>query len=82
MQYLLSQDELDELRARARRAPKLDDKQLQDLCSLIADGWIVEDGWYKGKAWGCIITTRKRDWYCDECVMREICPNPNKEWSK
>lgn len=83
MQYILSQEELDELKKKQRHEISENKSKLQKLCSKIADSWIVEEGWYKGKAWGCILTSmRKEEWYCDDCIMKSICPYDGKIWSK
>lgn len=89
MQYILSDEEFKALSARAnagdalvKRMPSV--KELQKLCSLVADHVPVEKGWYKGKAWGCILTTKKSgyEWYCDDCPAQNACPYPNKNWSQ
>jgi len=44
----------------------------------------VKWGWSKdeeAKPWGCI-HSQQEEWYCDSCPVQEICPEPDKEWSK
>jgi len=84
MQYILSQEEYDELRKKRNREWALTQKQLQKLCTKIADEMPVKWGWGEPddpKPWGCILST-KHEWYCDKCPVQEICPSPNKSWSK
>lgn len=84
MQYLLTQEEYDALRARQQHEIKLSQAKLQKLCTKIADTMPVKWGWSKdeeAKPWGCILT-EKHEHYCDKCPVQEICPEPDKEWSK
>jgi hypothetical protein len=55
--------------------------KLQEFCTMIANTVPVAKGWYKGKVWECILTL-DREWYCDDCPARNVCPHPNKHWSK
>lgn len=84
MQYILTQDELDAHRSQvadAKRLPSV--KELQTFCSMVADTLPVAKGWYKGKAWGCILTKNKdKEWYCDDCPAAKICPYQSKHWSQ
>lgn len=82
MQYILSEEEM------AAHHKKLDEsrhlpttKELQKFCTMVADNMLVKQGWYKGKAWGCILT-RKEEWYCDDCPAKDICPYTSKHWSQ
>lgn len=84
MQYLLTQEEYDALRARQQHEIELSTKKLQKLCTKIADTMPVKWGWSKdeeAKPWGCI-HSQQEEWYCDSCPVQEICPEPDKEWSK
>jgi len=83
MQFILSQEELDALKAKQKEEIKLSRKKLQALCTLISDTMPVDWGWGDGnpKPWGCIVT-RKEEWYCDKCPVIEICPKEYKHWSK
>lgn len=86
MQYILSEDEYKELVEYKRRClivDKLIGKDLhglQTLCEMVANHVPVEDGWYKGKSWGCIHTVGD-EWYCDDCPAKKMCPS-GKNWSK
>lgn len=82
MQYILSQEEYDELQNRNKTLSKLPTvNELQAFCTLVANTMPVQDGWYKDRVWGCILT-RKGEWYCDDCPAKDICPNQFKNWSK
>lgn len=81
MMYILTQKEFDELQLKKKQITKDDQKVLQDLCTRVADSEILTKGWMKGKPWGCI-KTKNYEWYCDDCPVRNVCPEPYKEWSK
>lgn len=84
MQYLLSQEEMDKARSEAELLRKLPTiEKLQKFCTFVSDNMVLTDGWRKGSAWGCILSQEnRRDWYCDDCPARQICPYPGKEFSK
>ena len=82
MQYLLTQEEIEEQRAKndaLDRLPAVED--LQVFCTFVADNLVLPSGWKEGQKWGCILTV-KREWYCDDCPAMKVCPHPNKQWSK
>ena len=83
MQYILSQEEYDALRKKQEKEISLSEKKLQKLCTEIADTMPIQWGWGQPepKPWGCIFT-QEDDWYCDQCPVQDICPNPYKHWSK
>ena len=86
MQYVLTQEEYDELRAKQTLDLGMQKDRLQTLCTLIADTMPVKWGWSKDeepKPWGCVLTAAKYhdEWYCDSCPVQDICP-ADKEWSK
>lgn len=84
MQYILTQEEYDAMRAKQKLALDLDKQNLQALCTKIADEMpVVWRGWSdaQAKPWGCILS-KSRDWYCDSCPVQKICPEQFKEWSK
>jgi len=85
MQYILSEEEYNSLLERAERGRKMPpDKDLQRLCTTIADTMPVKWGWSKPdepRPWGCYMSQPNRDWYCDKCPVAGICPAP-KHWSK
>ena len=86
MQYILTEEEFNHLQAQAKKADRfrINDTQLQELCSEIANNMPVVWGWgseAEVKPWGCILT-ESGEWYCDQCPVSKICPHPHKEWSK
>jgi len=84
MQYILTQEEYDALRARQQHEIEISRDKLQKLCTKIADTMPIKRSWDpKGEhsPWGCI-HTEKYEHYCDLCPVQEICPEPHKEWSK
>jgi len=86
MQYILTQEEFDELNKVKQHKFDVTTKQLQKLCTKIANEMPVTWGWGgpDPKPWGCIHTRLEDDneeWYCDECPVKSICPS-TKNWSK
>jgi hypothetical protein len=84
MQYVLTQEEYDALRARQEHEIKLSRAKLQKLCTKIADTMPVKRDWNpdgEPAPWGCVLT-EKYEHYCDHCPVQEICPYDDKEWSK
>jgi hypothetical protein len=83
MQYILTQEEYDELLARKRHHIELKTAKLQELCTKIADEMPVKWGWGgpDPKPWGCILSA-DCGWYCDQCPVQEICPCDTKDWSQ
>lgn len=84
MQYILSQEEYSNLLKKKEENSRLTKKKLQELCTDISDNLPIAITWASGlpkRPWGCIITA-KREHYCDECPVREICPNDHKNFSK
>ncbi len=82
MQYLLTQQEMDqqgEYMRRANQLPSIED--LQKFCTFVSDNLILKEGWKAGQIWGCILST-EREWYCDDCPAAKACPYPDKHWSK
>jgi hypothetical protein len=82
MMYILTQEEFDALQEKNDKILKDSKKILQDLCTRVANSEPLQEGWMKGKPWGCIITADDHEWYCDECPVQDLCPNEWKEWSK
>ena len=87
MQYILTQDEYDELR-RAQDVLATDKKaDLQKLCTDAANHIPVSPPWAQQSTpepWGCILNegVRIRAAYCDHCPARHVCPYDYKEWSQ
>lgn len=83
MQYILSQEEYDDLKARKSLDLKMEKKKLQELCTKIATTMPIKF-WGGGEArpWGCPKSGDSMMEYCDECPVQDICPNDYKEWSQ
>ena len=85
MQYLLTQEEYNKLQNEAARGRELpSDKELQELCTEIADTMPVLLSWRPAEEpspWGCIMTTKSTE-YCDHRPVKTICPNKEKKYSK
>lgn len=79
MQYLLSQEEFDELKAKAAILDTQTVATIQALCTKVAENMPVDVGG-KLKPWGCILP--RRSGVCDGCPVQEECPYPYKRWSK
>ena len=86
MQYLLTEEEYDELcksgvdyEASVRYA-------LQKACTLAAKHTPVVLSWAEAgapaKPWGCILDPESNPTYCDACPVQDLCPHDGKEWSK
>ena len=92
MMYVLTQEELDELKTNSKSIKLENTEKLQKLCTMLANTTPVRRSWDKGepKPWGCILNrsgARTEEGfmnprYCDYCPVREICPHPNQNYSK
>lgn len=85
MQYILTEEEYNSLRARQEFDIKIQRDKLQTLCTHIANTMPVTVKWFNDgqpTPWGCILTEDHGDHYCDECPVQDICPHEYKEWSK
>ena len=86
MKYILTQQEYDDLTRVKTLKIQEDTQGLQKLCTQIADTMPIVWGWGGSpdlpKPWGCILSKRNGSWYCDQCPVKDICPYPNKRWSK
>lgn len=92
MMYVLTQEEFDELKTVQKKAKHKNTKELQKLCTKIADEMPVVWGWGgpDPKPWGCVITKQEiaekqgyqDEWYCDNCPVQTICPSISKPYSK
>ena len=67
MQYILSQDEYDDLKAKQKLDLQMQNNHLQELCTKICDTMPVDWGWggrkndpNNIKPWGCILTVEKK----------------------
>jgi len=91
MQYLLTQEEFEELANRAVNAKKQLKEIFLELCQRLADSELCHKpyNWKEGEplvAYTCIKTRMKNGdtlgIYCDNCQLKKICPEINKRWSK
>lgn len=86
MQYILSEEEYNDLITKGKKREVVDKELIQKLCTLCADHIPVVPYWNKNnkdhipKPWGCILT--KGHGYCDCCPVQDDCPYEGKEWSK
>lgn len=83
MEYILSQEEYDELIKTKENGHSFIRNTLQDLCTKVADYMPIKWGWGgpDPKPWKCIISVEE-EWYCDQCPVQEVCPYEDKTWSK
>lgn len=84
MQYLLTEQEFENLNIRTNKVESENKEQLQRLCTLVADPMLITLPWDKdGKKipWTCILTNAHQE-YCDCCPVSTDCPSPYKNWSK
>lgn len=82
MQYILSEEEMSAIRAKAALLEKLPSREtLQAVCTKVCNEVILPDGRRAGSPWGCILTI-DGEWYCDDCPVEVICPYEHKELSK
>ena len=84
MQYLLTEQEYNDLITRGKKAEEKQKEILQDLCTKVADHMPVLWGWSKDekpKVWQCIHSV-EGEWYCDSCPVQKVCPEQYKHWSK
>lgn len=83
MQYILSEQEYNELTCRSGDKVRVDKKELQKLCTLAAKHAPAYRDWSKSEEpWGCIRDKDTNPGYCDECPAKSCCPSPSKEFSK
>ena len=83
MQYILNEEEYKTLNNKRSYEISLSKKKLQDLCTNIANHMPVQEGWYKGKPWKCILNDdMEYEWYCDDCPVQQICPYEYKSYSQ
>lgn len=85
MQYILTDIEYNELLSNKKETLKLGKKELQKLCTKIANEMPIAIPWDKNapkEPWKCRLGhTSDNDWYCDHCPVQSICP-ADKNWSK
>lgn len=85
MQYILSEEEYRDLVEATRKMEVKKDAIIMDLCRRIANTEPVKVSWRTtpgpNEPWGCI-HDRENEWYCDECPVRKVCPEKDKNLSK
>jgi hypothetical protein len=86
MQYLLSEQEYEELKSSAIKQRFRADAQLQEFCTLAAQHIPVKIPWLKSSPvpWGCILSEDDNNstHCCDECPAVKFCPYEDKEFSQ
>lgn len=84
MQYILTEQEYQNLNSLRAKVVEAHNKRLQDVCTLAAKHVPVSVSWLDNgepKPWGCILDKGGHG-YCDYCPAKGVCPHPHKEWSK
>jgi endonuclease III len=85
MQYILTEKEYNELLDYKDNIIRKKDEALLEACRNVANLLPINVYWEEEEEklvpWGCI-KDKDYQWYCDECPVRDICPEKNKEWSK
>jgi len=80
MQYILSEEEYQDLLDKAKEQKILAKKKLQDLCTKVANHMpVLYWGRKEPEPWGCMRSID--DWYCDDCPVQDVCPSL-KQYSK
>lgn len=86
MQYVLTQEEFDALKAESANKAKALEATLQDLCTKVADHMPIVTWKADGKPtpWGCILSEIGERYcgYCDDCPVKDVCPLEYKRWSQ
>lgn len=80
MQYVLTEEEYNNLVKTKEYKFTIAQAELQNLCTTICDTMPVVKYDGEKSPWGCIINNK--NWYCDKCPVSEICPKEHKNWSK
>jgi hypothetical protein len=83
MQYILSEEEYNNLITNANIRKKEDQDIINKLCQMVADYKPVKVYWNKEslEPWGCWHSREEHEWYCDECPVKKECGLP-KNYSK
>jgi len=83
MLYVLSEDELKDLRDATTHAKTYNDATINKLCRMVADHMPITKwpGSEESPApWGCR-RSKDYEWYCDNCPVLSYC-KATKEFSK
>lgn len=87
MQYLLTKDEYDALRAEQQASLDASKAKLQKLATSAANHIPILHDWAPkdpATPWGCILNKapEANPGYCDDCPAQIICPHDGKEFSQ
>ena len=85
MQYILTQEEYDDLKKAGRNQRSINVDVLQTLCTQVAKHKPVTTVWGTNEPvpWGCVLVNDEDNpEYCDGCPVAQFCPNTSKNWSK
>jgi hypothetical protein len=90
MQYILTEEEYNQLKNDPKNQKSETDKIIADLCRMVADNKVIKredvnkldkSFWREEAPWKCIRST-DYEWYCDLCPVKKICTWPHKNYSK
>lgn len=85
MQYILSEQEYDDLVKAKKRAEDAVRERLQEACTLAAKHTPIVSNWAPEMVpapWGCVLDEESDPGYCDDCPVNGICPYDGKRFSK
>lgn len=86
MQYIMEKEEYDQMIADHEKALSGLVGVIQNLCIEVATNKKIKYWGNKDpRVWGCILIDEDHPEsmeYCDECPVQNVCPNPQKQWSK
>jgi len=88
MQFLLSEEEYNQLKSKRIELQEKDKRKLQTFCTMVANSLPVKF-WDRKEAeiWGCVLNKETTGQpascgYCDQCPSVDMCPYENKDFSK
>jgi hypothetical protein len=77
MQYILSEEEYNNLITNANIRKKEDQDIINKLCQMVADYKPVKVFWSEElEPWGCWHSRTESEWYCDGCPVKKECGLP------
>lgn len=86
MQFILTAEEYETLKAQRQQALTSQRDRLQAICTAAAEHIPVDHDWVPDvkSPWGCILVKGGQNGggYCDNCPAEFICPHLGKEFSK
>lgn len=85
MQYILTEEEYNELKSKPQKIKHEMQQIINKLCQRVCDSEPIPDAYWveegeEPEPWGCK-ESKDFEWYCDECPVRNICQLP-KDWGK